>query len=89
MGGQGSREPPAGTALAVHFERRRHGQPARRAMLSPCLPLTRSLRDPDERGTRVLFAHDVLPQIASRDRAAVGLRLAKSIAAGHDPKPRG
>ena len=80
MGGQGSREPPAGTAFAAYFERSRHGQPARRAMLSPCLPLTRALRDPDERGATVLFAHDVLPQTASRDRAGFGTGLAKSIA---------
>jgi hypothetical protein len=84
---QRPREPPARTALAVHVERRGHGQPSGRAVLSPCLPLNRSLRDPDERGARVLFAHDALPQIASRDRASIGSGPPGASPAGHGPDP--
>jgi hypothetical protein len=84
---QPPREPPTRTSLAVHFERRRHRQPSGRAVLSPCLPLNRSLRDPDERGARLLFAHDVLPQIASRDRASIGPGPPGASRAGLNPDP--
>jgi hypothetical protein len=57
---QGSREPPAGAALALHFKRSGHLQPSVRAVFSPRLPLDRSLRNPDE-GWIMLIAHAVGP----------------------------